>query len=163
MDSSLHLNPLWPSALGTVEAHFRRWRGESGQQQGTQRGTQRAKTGATAQAWTSLAGDLTALGLDKATRDTLLGWVDSVASRARQEPLKMRLLHPMEREMLTTEAYGYLLEIYRLGLLGILGFEQVLELCATLTRLPATREQVQFLTSRVLSDTISSEGFATAH
>jgi hypothetical protein len=139
-DTGLQQNPLWPSAFGAVEAHFRRWRG-----------------------WTALEVDLTALGLDKGTRDTVLGWADSVASQARSGGLKTRLLHPMEREMLTTEAFGYLLDIYRLGLLGIMGFEQVLELCATLTRLPATREQVVFLTQRVLSESIAAQGFGTAH
>jgi hypothetical protein len=155
MDDGLHQNPLWPSALGAVESHFRRWRrvppAASGAPEPGKRG------------WNALSGDLTALGLDNATRDALLGWADSVASRARKEPLVHRLLHPMEREMLTTEAYGYLLDVYRLGLLNLPGFEQVLELCATLTRLPATREQVEFLTRRVLSETIAAHGYGRAH
>jgi hypothetical protein len=148
-ETGLQRNPLWPSALGAVQAHFQRWH-ENARAPG-------------ARLWTALAGDLTALGLDNATRDTLLGWADSRASQARSEGLRVRLLHPMEREMLTADSYGYLLDIYRLGLLGILGFEQVLELCATLTRLPATREQVQMLTQRVLSESIEAQGFGTAH
>ena len=149
MESGLLQNPLWPSALGAVQAHFQRW---------SEGGALPRKSG-----WTALAGDLTALGLDNATRDTVLGWADSRASQARSEGLKVRLLHPMEREMLTAESYGYLLDIQRLGLLGILGFEQVLELCASLTRLPATREQVQMLAQRVLSESIEAQGFGTAH
>jgi hypothetical protein len=144
MENSLQQNPLWPSALGALQAHFQLWR------------DQRAD-------WKALAGDLKALGLDKPTRDTLLGWADSRASQARSEGLKVRLLHPMEREMLTAESFGYLIDIYRLGLLGILGFEQVLELCASLTRLPATREQIEILTQRVLSESIEAQGFGTAH
>ena len=150
-ESGLHHNPLWPSALGAVQAHFQRW-------QDAAWGARPPKS-----RWTALAGDLTALGLDNATRDTLLGWADSRASQTRAEPLKARLLHPMEREMLTTESYGYLLDIYRLGLLGMAGFEQVLELCASLTRLPANREQVEILTQRVLSESIAAQGFGTAH
>jgi hypothetical protein len=150
MDSTefgLLQNPLWPSALGAVQAHFQRWHEQGPGKHG----------------WTALAGDLTALGLDNATRDTLLGWADSRASQARKEPLRVRILHRMEREMLTTEAYGHLLDFYRLGLLGIPEFEQVLELCATLPRLPATREQVEILTQRVLSENIEAQGFGTAH
>jgi hypothetical protein len=148
METGLQHNPLWPSALGAVQAHFRRWK-----EQGD--GSRRR--------WTALAGDLTALGLDNATRDILLGWADSRASQALSEPLRLRLLHPMERELLTTEAYGYLLDLYRLGLLGILGLEQVLEAAATLTRLPATREQVEILAQRVVSESVSAQGFGTAH
>lgn len=148
METGLQQNPLWPSALGAVRAHFRRWK-EHGD------GSKRR--------WTALASDLTALGLDNATRDTLLGWADSRASQALAEPLRLRLLHPMERELLTTEAYGYLLDLYRLGLLGILGLEQVLEGAATLTRLPATREQVETLAQRVVSESVSAQGFGTAH
>jgi hypothetical protein len=148
MENGLQHNPLWPSALGALQAHFQRWREESGDVK---------------RRWTALAGDLTALGLDKATRDILLGWADSRASQARSEPLKLRLLHPLERDLLTSEAYGYMLDVYRLGLLGILGFEQVLEMSATLTQLPATREQVEILTQRVLSESISAQGFGTAH
>jgi hypothetical protein len=144
-------NPLWPSALGAVQAHFRLWRQAP------------AAAAPGARLWSALASDLSALGLDNATRDALLGWADSVASQSRKEPLKTRLLHPMEREMLTVDAYGYLLDIYRLGLINMLGFEQVLELCATLPRLPAGREQVEALTRRVLSESIEAQGFGTAH
>ena len=144
MENSLQQNPLWPSALGALQAHFQMWRDQNAD-------------------WKALAGDLKALGLDKPTRDTLLSWADSRASQARSEGLKVRLLHPMELEMLTTESYGYLIDIYRLGLLGILGLEHVLELCASLTRLPATREQVEILTQRVLSESIEAQGFGTAH
>ena len=144
MENSLQQNPLWPSALGALQAHFQLWRDRNAD-------------------WKALAGDLTALGLDKGTRDTLLNWADFRASQARSEGLKVRLLHPMEREMLTTESYGYLLDIQRLGLLGIMGFEQVLELCASLTQLPATREQVEALTRRVISESIEAQGFGTAH
>jgi hypothetical protein len=150
LESGLQQNPLWPSALGAVQAHFQRWRENPESLSATRR-------------WSALAGDLTALGLDRSTRDALLGWADSMASQSLSEPLRARLLHPMEREMLTTESYGTLLDIYRLGLLGILGFEQVLEHCAALTRLPASREQVEILIQRVLSESITAQGFGTAH
>jgi hypothetical protein len=149
MESALQHNPLWPSALGALQAHFRTWRDAAG--------------APSARHWAALAGDLSALGLDKGTRDALLGWADTQAAQARKEPLRMRLLHPMEREMLTVEAQGYLLDLYRLGLLDMLGLEQVLEHCATLTRLPAGREQVEALAQRVLSERIAEQGFGTAH
>src|SRR5215217_568450 len=149
MESALQHNPLWPSALGALQAHFSTWRAE-------------ASTPGARQ-WAALAGDLRALGLDKGTRDALLGWADTLAAQARNEPLRMRLLHPMEREMLTVEAHGYLLDLYRLGLLDMLGLESVLEHCASLPRLPAGREQVEALAQRVLSESIAAQGYGTAH
>jgi hypothetical protein len=151
MDAGLQHNPLWPSAFGALQAHFQRWRSES----------PLAAPGA--RRWKALEGDLTALGLDKATRDALMGWADAKLSQARSEPLRVRLLHPMEREMLTTDAYGALLDLYRSGLLEISGFEQVLELCAGLSRLPASREQIEILARRVLSENIVNQGLGTAH
>jgi len=154
----LSRDPLWPSAFGAVEAHFRRWKDGL-----LVPGSRTPAKSLSKRDWNALSGDLKALGLGNSTRDALLGWADAVASKASHEPLRMRLLHPMEREMLTTDAYGYLLDLYRLGLLGIAGLEQVLELCASLTRLPAQREQVEFLARKILSDDIAARGYGTAH
>ena len=158
LEHGLQHDPLWPSALGAVEAHFRRWKDGF-----PVSGNRTASKSLSKRDWNALSGDLKALGLGNSARDALLGWADAVASKALHEPLRMRLLHPMELEMLTTEAYGYLLDLYRLGLLGISGLEQVLELCASLTRLPAQREQIEFLARKILSDDIAARGYGTAH
>jgi hypothetical protein len=156
MENQLDHNPLWPAAVSALQARFEAWSG--------------AKQAGERNDWRALAADLQALGLDAATSDLVIGWAgsrlaDGRAGAAGLPPgiLKTRLLHPMEREMLDTEAYGHLLDLYRLGLLDADGFEQVLEHCAQLTRLPATLEQARALTARALAGRIAAQGLGTAH
>lgn len=147
----LQQNPLWPQAFGALHSHFKSWWEQSA-------GAPPDKNG-----WTALAGDLKRLGMEKTTRDGLLGWAEFQASQWGKTPLRVRVLHPMEREMLTVEGYDRLLELYRLGLLGGPDLEQVLEQCANLTRLPATPDQIQALVHRVLSENIAAQGFGLSH
>ena len=107
-------------------------------------------------AWINLASDLRRLGLKKTTADALVSWANAQAEQSRQSPVKIRILHPMEREFISVEGYDYLLEIYRLGLIGPPQMEQLIENCAFLTSLPANREQIQKMTLRVFSESLES-------
>ncbi len=140
-------NPLWPQALDAVQVHFKSW----------------WEAGARKRGWTALADDLGRLGLDKNARAGLLGWAETLAAQRGRTPLRVRLLHPMEREMLTVEGYGRLLELYRIGLLDGPALEQILDQCAGLTQLPATAAQIQVLAQRLLSESISAQGFGLPH
>ncbi len=114
-------------------------------------------------AWERLAWDLHQLGLNKNTADALISWADSQAQESRQSPVKIRVLHPMEREFLSVDAYDYLLELYRLGLIGPPQLEMLIENCAFLTTLPATREQIQKMALRVFSENLESKGLGISH
>lgn len=116
-----------------------------------------------APAWESLAEDLRKLGLDKTTADALVSWASGQAEQSRQSPVKIRMLHPMEREFISVEAYDYLLDLYRLGLLDPNSLENLLENCAFLTSLPATKEQVQKMALRSFAEALESAGLGSSH
>ncbi|MDB5049759.1 MAG: hypothetical protein JWO30_2830 [Fibrobacteres bacterium] len=113
--------------------------------------------------WDSLAADLNRLGLHKTTADALVSWAASQAEQSRQSPVKIRVLHPMEREFISVEAYDYLLELYRLGLIGPPQLEQLIENCAFLTSLPATREQIGKMALRAFAENLELQGLGSSH
>lgn len=128
-------------------------------------GARRPRSGARAPSphWAALASDLSRLGLEKTVSDALVSWANSQAEMSRQSPVKIRLLHPMEREFLSTDAYDYLLELYRLGLIGPPQLEQLIENCAYLTSLPASRGQIRKMALRTVSETLDQQGLGTSH
>ena len=113
--------------------------------------------------WDSLAADLHRLGLNKTMADALVSWAASQAEQSRQSPVKIRVLHPMEREFISVEAYDYLLELYRLGLIGPPQLENLIENCAFLTSLPATREQIGKMALRAFSESLELQGLGSSH
>ncbi len=116
-----------------------------------------------APAWAKLASDLHGIGLNKTIADALIFWANSQAEQSRQTPVKIRVLHPMEREFISVDAYDYLLELYRLGLIGPPQLEMLIENCAFLTSLPATREQIQKMVLRSFSESLENQGLGVSH
>lgn len=114
-------------------------------------------------AWASLASDLLKLGLDKTTADALVSWATAQAEQSRQSPAKIRVLHPMEKEFISVEAYDYVLELYRLGLMDSNSMETLLENCAFLTSLPASKTQVQKMALRSFAEALESAGLGQSH
>lgn len=113
--------------------------------------------------WNSLAADLHRLGLNKTTADALVSWAASQAEQSRQSPVKIRVLHPMEREFISVDAYDYLLELYRLGLIGPPQLENLIENCAFLTSLPATRAQIAKMALRAFTEHLEIQGLGSSH
>ena len=113
--------------------------------------------------WDSLAADLHKMGLNKTTADALVSWAASQAEQSRQSPVKIRVLHPMEREFISVDAYDHLLELYRLGLIGPPQLEQLIENCAFLTSLPATREQIGKMALRAFAENLEMQGLGSSH
>jgi hypothetical protein len=113
--------------------------------------------------WDSLAADLHRLGLNKTTADALVSWATAQAEQSRQSPVKIRVLHPMEREFISVEAYDYLLELYRLGLIGPPQLENLIENCAFLTSLPATRDQIGKMALRAFAENLELQGLGSSH
>lgn len=113
--------------------------------------------------WDGLAKDLIKLGLSKTAADMLVSWATVQAEQSRTIPAKIRILHPMEREFISVEAYGYLLELYRLGVIGPPQLEMLIENCAFLTSLPATREQVARMALRAFSENLEMQGLGSSH
>ncbi len=122
-----------------------------------------AAAGALSTEWDSLAEDLRKLGLNKTTADALVSWVTSQAEQSRTTPVKIRVLHPMEREFISIEAYDYLLELYRLGLIGPPQLEMLIENCAFLTSLPATRAQIAKMALRAFTEILEMQGLGSSH
>ena len=119
------------------------------------------KSGSTT--WSRLASDLNEIGLTKAQTDSLVNWSLTQADQSRKTPAKLRILHPMEREFISVEAFDYLLVLYRLGLLDPAQLENLLESCAYLTNLPATRDQVRKIVLKMFSEVLDSAGMGSSH
>ena len=113
--------------------------------------------------WQALALDLRRLGLNQTVADAVVSWASTQAEQSRLASLKIRVLHPMEKEFISPDGYGYLLELYRLGLLVPAQLENLIENCAFLTSLPATREQVQKMALRIFSEALESQGMGLSH
>lgn len=113
--------------------------------------------------WDGLAEDLRRLGLNKTTSDALVSWATAQAEQSRTSPVKIRVLHPMEREFISVDAYDYLLELYRLGLIGPPQLEILIENCAFLTSLPATRAQISKMALRAFTENLELQGLGSSH
>lgn len=122
-----------------------------------------ADAGALSARWGGLAEDLRKLGLNKTLSDALVSWATSQAEQSRKSPAKIRILHPMEREFISVGAYDYLLELYRLGLIGPPQLEMLIENCAFLTSLPATRDQVARMALRTFIENLEMQGLGSSH
>jgi hypothetical protein len=116
-----------------------------------------------ASGWKNLAMELRGLGVQKTAADALVTWANAQAEQSRRSPVKIRILHPMEREFISVPAYDYLLELYRLGLLAPMQLETLIENCAFLTTLPAGKEQIQKMVLRAFSEQIDSQGLGISH
>ncbi len=81
----------------------------------------------------------------------------------RHTPIKIRVLHPMETVFMSTEAFDYVLELYRLGLMDPNSMETLLENCAFLTSLPASKEQVHKMALRSFTEALESAGLGQSH
>lgn len=123
----------------------------------------RGGSGLVAGIWARLAEDLRRLGLDKTTVDAVVSWANAQADHSRRSPVKIRVLHPMEREFISVGAYDYLLDLYRLGLLDPNSLENLLENCAYLTSLPASKEQVQKMALRSFAEALESAALGSSH
>jgi hypothetical protein len=107
--------------------------------------------------WKSLSDSLLGLGLGAKECN---GWLTWAHSRTQDDArYSLRLLHPMERALVTLEAEGFLLDAARTRLISADQVEQVLETCATLPHLPAGGLQVRSIVSKLLSREIEREGF----
>jgi hypothetical protein len=113
--------------------------------------------------WDGLAKDLLKLGLSKTAADTLVSWATTQSEQSRSTPAKIRILHPMEREFISVDAYDYLLDLYRLGVIGPPQLEMLIENCAFLTSLPATREQVARMALRAFAENLEAQGLGSSH
>ena len=122
-----------------------------------------ASSGERTAPWDGLAEDLLRLGLTKTVADALVSWATAQAEQCRSTPAKIRILHPMEREFISVEAYDYLLELYRLGFIGPPQLEMLIENCAYLTSLPATRKQVTKMALRAFTETLELQGLGSSH
>lgn len=158
----LEINPQLQSKIfASLLFHMKAERADSGTAVKTRTGLSSEKI--SAPTWANLALDLSKIGLKKTTADALIFWANSQTEQCRRTQAKIRILHPMEREFISVDAYDYLLELYRLGLIGPAQLEMLIENCGYLTSLPATREQIQKMVLRTFSESIDAQGLGVSH
>lgn len=110
-----------------------------------------------ADAWKALSESLIRLGVGARERN---GWISWAHARSRPDTFySIRLLHPMEKALVDSQAESFLLDAVRTRLVTPDQLEQVLETCATLPHLPAGGVQVRSIVSKLLSREMEQEGF----
>ena len=114
-------------------------------------------------AWKSLATDLRRMGLEQTVTDALVTWANNQSDQSRRAELRIRMLHPMEREFISMEAYDHMLELLRLGLINQMQMEQLIENCAFLTNLPAGKAQIQKMVLRFFVESLDAQGLGRSH
>ncbi len=113
--------------------------------------------------WADLSQALTQQGLGKKSADALISWANIQSVQNQKLPLRMRVLHPMEREFISLPAYNYLLELYAMGLLSMMQMEQVIEHCAFHPALPVTLIDLKKIILRLFSEHLQSQGLQSSH
>ena len=113
--------------------------------------------------WEALASELSAQGLGKATADALISWANLESTENQKQPIRLRVLHPMEREFISMDAYTYMLELYAMGLLSMIQLEGVIENCAFYPNLPVTVPDLKKMLLHLFSENLRSQGLESSH
>ena len=61
-----------------------------------------------------------------------------------------RLMNAIEREVLTTESFGYLLQLYHLGIVDINEFERIMERAVMLGTADISRKEIESIAASVI-------------
>lgn len=97
----------------------------------------------TALPWEKLEIQLQSSGLDRLHRQAILAsLVDSVSLRA-EHPVQLRILHMVEKDILSPEGYGVLLDGLRFGLVEVQHVESLLEELAGQENLPISAQALE--------------------
>ncbi len=86
--------------------------------------------------WELLHKDLKDIGLSSQTADAFTFWASETLDAIQKEKSPYRVLHEMEKELITKEAYGCMLEAIRLGFIETSQTEFLLEEMAIRENLP---------------------------
>ena len=113
--------------------------------------------------WRSMSAELQPLGLEKPKMDIIAWWANTQSRNMKNRPWKLRILHSMEREIISVESYGYLLELSQIGLLTPLQFEQVMEESAMMTSLPVQQDQIKGVVIKILTQVFSKFEMQSSH
>ncbi len=113
--------------------------------------------------WREFFHKLKPLGLTGSKRDTIAFWATSQSRKVKRTSPKIRLVHPMEAEILTPEAYGYLLELCHIGLLHGSDFDLVLEEASGTAQLPVDRDNIKNIVIRILARLFSEYDLSVSH
>lgn len=92
--------------------------------------------------WRGLEKNLYEIGITRSLVDVLVFWASTQSAQAGKRPPKLRVMHPLEREIIKPEAYGFLLSLGSIGMFNILQIENVLDECATTPTLPITVDHI---------------------
>lgn len=101
------------------------------------------KTGnLTPETWEQLVVRLRANGLCETRIHSVIAGLHDHLRSAPASP-KLRILHPVEQELISTEAWGVLLEAIQLGMIEHHAADDVLEQIAQRARLPIAKENLE--------------------
>ncbi len=86
--------------------------------------------------WELLHNDLKKIGLNSQIADAFISWASTSLDAIHKGKFPYRVLHEMEKELITKEAYGCMLEAIRLGFIETTQTEFLLEEMALRENLP---------------------------
>jgi hypothetical protein len=93
--------------------------------------------------WTALQNAILGAGLPPAAAMGILSSLVDNRSAMKDGAMPIRILHPIEVDLLTSEAYGHFLTAVRLGLIGMNNVESLIEELAGVEPLPIQFEALE--------------------
>ncbi|MGL1936792.1 MAG: hypothetical protein OCD01_17320 [Fibrobacterales bacterium] len=105
--------------------------------------------------WDELTGSLSALDIPQSTIDVFSFWASGTLEYIHSKTFPYRVLHDMEKELISPEAYGFMLESIRLGFIETTQTEFLLEEMALKEHLP--------ISLSVIKRTMVKNWFKTIH
>ncbi|MGL1901174.1 MAG: hypothetical protein OCC49_03480 [Fibrobacterales bacterium] len=93
--------------------------------------------------WGELNDSLAALKIPRSTIDVFTFWASGTLEYIHDKKFPYRVLHDMEKELISPEAYGFMLESIRLGFIETTQTEFLLEEMALKEHLPISHSVIQ--------------------
>ena len=113
--------------------------------------------------WDSLRQSLHAFGVSQSQIDVFLFWASGTLNHIKNKTFPYRVLHDMEKELISQEAYGFMLESIRLGFIEPPQTEFLLEELAIKEHLPLSQAVMKKTLIKNWVKTLNDTGIKSSH
>jgi hypothetical protein len=110
------------------------------------------------QSWNRFREELQKGGYEETFRNAVLLWTMENLAHHRKDHFRYRILHEMEKEIITPEAYGLLIKSMHLGIIDLMQSEFIIEDAASRENHPVSYESIRNLITRSWLHNIERSG-----
>ncbi len=108
---------------------------------------------------------LTKLGYTQSEINTAFSWIyskfnpmEKALRRVEQQPRSHRFLHEIEKNVISTEGYGYLIQLRELGMINDLDIEAIIERVMSSGYFKASKDDIKYFLAGYLLDLDETSG-----